>query len=110
MSDIQGRTDPRFSRVADAFRENLASRGEVGAAVCVTVEGKTVVDLWGGTGDRRKNEPWRETTAVMVFSSHPPTGERIENVRKNVEGRSLPATLERDSPRFQEIKKRVLRG
>ena len=69
MSDIQGRTDPAFSRVADAFRESFASRGEVGAAVCVTLDGKPVVDLWGGTGDRRKNEPWRETTAVMVFSS-----------------------------------------
>ena len=70
MSEIHGHVDPRFSPVADALRESFASRGEVGAAVCVTVDGRTVVDLWGGIADRRKNDmPWSEGTAVMVFSS-----------------------------------------
>jgi beta-barrel assembly-enhancing protease len=49
-------------------------------------------------------------TVSKIFSSHPPTSERIENVRKNVEGRTLPANLARDSARFQEIRKRVRGG
>lgn len=46
-------------------------------------------------------------TVAKIFSSHPPTGERIENVRRAIEGRSLPADLKRDSRRFQDLKKRL---
>ncbi len=42
---IQGKCDPRFMAVHEAFAENFAIRGEVGAAVCVYVDGKAVVDL-----------------------------------------------------------------
>ena len=42
---------PRFARVREEFERNFAERGEVGASVCVTVDGETVVDLWGGTAD-----------------------------------------------------------
>ena len=45
---IHGQCDPRFTAVREAFADNFATRGEVGAAVCVYVEGKPVVDLWGG--------------------------------------------------------------
>ena len=38
--------------VRDAFAANFAERGEVGAAVCVYVDGRPVVDLWGGVADR----------------------------------------------------------
>jgi len=54
-------TDPAFVAVADAFRENFASRGERGAALCVIVDGRTVVDLWGGEG-------WGPDTLVNAFS------------------------------------------
>ena len=46
---IHGQCDPRFTAVREAFAENFATRGEVGAAVCAYVEGKPVVDLWGAT-------------------------------------------------------------
>ncbi len=45
---VSGRCDPEFSNVADAFVENFRSRDEVGASVCVSIAGETVVDLWGG--------------------------------------------------------------
>jgi CubicO group peptidase (beta-lactamase class C family) len=54
-------TDSAFRPVEDAFRENFASRGERGAAVCVIVEGRTVVDLADGAG-------WSPDTLVNAFS------------------------------------------
>ena len=47
-NNIQGDCDPRFARVREAFEENLASRDELGAGVCVYVDGEKLVDLWGG--------------------------------------------------------------
>ena len=47
----------RIERVAEAFRANFDSNGEVGASVCLTVGGETVVDLWGGTADPKTGAP-----------------------------------------------------
>jgi len=64
---VAGVCDPKFSAVADAFLENLKSREEVGANVCVTIEGETVVDLWGGKKDS-SGSVWEEDTVSIVFS------------------------------------------
>ena len=48
MAQIEGNCDPRFGRVKAAFAENFDQRNEYGAAVAVSVDGKMVVDLWGG--------------------------------------------------------------
>ncbi len=66
---VQGRCDPRFARVQEEFEENFRSRGELGAALHVTVDGRPVVDLWGGIADHRSARPWREDTLVILFSS-----------------------------------------
>jgi CubicO group peptidase (beta-lactamase class C family) len=55
--------------VREALGENLAHRGELGAAVAVSVEGRTVVDLWCGWADAARSRAWREDTAVNVFSA-----------------------------------------
>src|SRR5215813_12887192 len=55
---IDGTCDPRFAAVRDAFAENFAERGEVGAAVAISVRGRVVVDLWGGWADRARRGPW----------------------------------------------------
>jgi predicted Zn-dependent protease len=44
---------------------------------------------------------------AVLFSSHPPTTERIENVRHAIEQMSLPADLYRDSKRFHEVQRRL---
>jgi CubicO group peptidase (beta-lactamase class C family) len=54
--------------VRAALAENLASRGEIGAAVVAYVEGRPVVDLWAGYADQGQTRPWREDTIVNVFS------------------------------------------
>lgn len=70
MADLplEGFCDPRFAAVRDAFAANFRERGEPGAAVCVSVGGKPVVDLWGGYADIANTKPWQRETLVNVFS------------------------------------------
>ncbi len=65
---MNGNCDPAFTRVADAFQENFAQRGEVGANVCLYLDGKPVVDLWGGYCDSERTRPWNEDTIVCMMS------------------------------------------
>ena len=58
----------RFGEVADEFERNFAERGEVGAAVCVTLDGETVVDLWGGIADEDSGRAWARDTIGVVWS------------------------------------------
>ncbi len=66
--NIEGTCDPAFGAVRDAFQRNFRERGEVGASVCVTVDGRAVVDLWGGLADRQTGRPWERDTLVLVWS------------------------------------------
>ncbi|MCE7882946.1 MAG: class A beta-lactamase-related serine hydrolase [Actinobacteria bacterium ATB1] len=66
--DIGGRTDPAFARVRDAFAHCFSELGEVGAACCVLVDGRPVVDLWGGYVDRQRTRPWEDNTLVGFYS------------------------------------------
>jgi CubicO group peptidase (beta-lactamase class C family) len=65
---IDGTCKRGFERIAEAFERNFAERGEVGASVCATVGGETVVDLWGGSTDSKTNAPWQKDTVGIVFS------------------------------------------
>ena len=67
--DIQGSCEPRFEQVRQAFAENFAERGEVGAAVSIVHQGKMVVDLWGGHVDTACSRAWQKDTLVNVFST-----------------------------------------
>ncbi|MBI1329372.1 MAG: serine hydrolase [Alphaproteobacteria bacterium] len=65
---IDGFCDPAFARVREAFAHNFAAHGEPGAAVCVNVDGRNVIDLWGGYRDRARVLPWQRQTLVNFFS------------------------------------------
>jgi len=65
---VSGRCDPQFAAVREAFRDNFADRGEVGAAVAVFVEGLPVVDLVGGWADADRTRAWAPDTLVDVYS------------------------------------------
>lgn len=64
---INGICTPDFAPVAEAFAENFTGFGELGASLCIAVDGETVLDLWGGTvspdGPR-----WERDTIHVVFS------------------------------------------
>lgn len=66
---VQGTCDSKFQEVRQEFERNFQERGEVGASVCVSVQGQTVVDLWGGRANAETNTPWKEDTMSVVFSS-----------------------------------------
>jgi CubicO group peptidase (beta-lactamase class C family) len=65
---IGGTCDPRFAPVRDAFAANFVDHGEVGAAVCITIHGEVVVDLWGGLAHPATATPWTSDTLVNAFS------------------------------------------
>ncbi len=65
---MTGKCDVRFAAVRESLRENLAHRGELGAAVAVIVEGRAVVELWCGWADGNRTRAWRRDTLVNVFS------------------------------------------
>lgn len=65
---IDGTCKTGYERVADVFKRNFESNGEVGASVCLTVGGETVVDLWGGIADPKTGTPWTRDTVSIVFS------------------------------------------
>lgn len=66
---IHGTCDPRFAEVREEFERNFAERGDVGASVCVSVEGEQVVHLWGGMADPDAGTPWQEDTLTIVMST-----------------------------------------
>ncbi|MGW3360340.1 serine hydrolase domain-containing protein [Streptomyces bungoensis] len=65
----RGHCEARFEAVRTAFEENFRERGELGAAVTVTVDGEVVVDLWGGWADADRTRPWERETLVNVWST-----------------------------------------
>jgi CubicO group peptidase (beta-lactamase class C family) len=65
---IDGTCDPAYASVRDAFAASFAERGEVGAAVTVLVEGRTVVELHGGWADAARTRPWAPDTIVNFYS------------------------------------------
>ena len=66
---IDGWVASEFEPVLDTFSANFDERDEVGAACCVYVDGRPVVDVWGGTADTRTSARWRADTLVLVYSS-----------------------------------------
>jgi CubicO group peptidase (beta-lactamase class C family) len=65
---ISGHCDERFAAVREAFAGNFAERGDVGAAVCVMIDGEPVVDLVGGWADEACTRRWQPDTLVNVYS------------------------------------------
>lgn len=68
-TNVEGHCDSAFNAVRDAFAQNFAERGEVGAAVCVIVDGRPVVDLVGGWADESASRPWQHDTIVDFYSA-----------------------------------------
>ena len=65
---IKGTVTPQFEPLRTAFLD-LWQRYEVGASLCVYLEGEKVVDLWGGWQDLGRTKPWNSDTLVNVYST-----------------------------------------
>src|SRR4051794_24678672 len=69
MAQVEGTVEPGFEGVRDAFAKNFEDNGEVGAAFALHVDGKKVVDLWGGTADVHTGRPYTSDSLQLVFST-----------------------------------------
>lgn len=70
MAQINGTiADDRFSKLGDLLSASLDAGTDVGASVSVTLEGQTVVDIWGGHVDQAKTAEWQEDTITNVWST-----------------------------------------
>lgn len=66
---ITGLVEPGFEAVRDAFATNFEQGREIGAAFCAHVEGRKVVDLYGGSFDRAGTRAYGPETLQLVFST-----------------------------------------
>jgi len=66
---VQGFAQDRFAGVKEVLAANLASGADIGASFCATINGETVVDIWGGHADPEKTRPWERDTIINVYST-----------------------------------------
>jgi CubicO group peptidase (beta-lactamase class C family) len=69
---VEGVTARGFEPVRALFAANFARDDlyrECGAALCIYVDGRIVVDLWGGLADPDTGAPWTPDTLINVWST-----------------------------------------
>ncbi len=91
----------RYGR--DAERE--ADRFAVAATYAAGIDPEGMATFFEKLMAMREKEPGM---LQALFSTHPPSSERFENVRAQIGGLPAKTGLVRDSHRFQAIKKRIL--
>jgi CubicO group peptidase (beta-lactamase class C family) len=69
MADVHGSCDDRFKGVRDVLAANLDAGDDLGISAAVTIDGQSVVDVWGGFADVEKTAPWAEDTITNVWST-----------------------------------------
>jgi CubicO group peptidase (beta-lactamase class C family) len=58
-----------LDRLASLFDENFTRLGELGAAVSVWQNGKSILELQGGFRDAKREAPWTSDTIVLFWSA-----------------------------------------
>jgi CubicO group peptidase (beta-lactamase class C family) len=69
MAEVNGTWETRFEKVAETLANNIDSGADVGASVCVMIDGEPMVDIWGGHTDEAKTLPWEIDTIINVWST-----------------------------------------
>ncbi|MBJ9977923.1 beta-lactamase family protein [Pseudomonas sp. S75] len=69
---VHGQCHPRFEPVRTAFAELMQSPFERGAALCLQIDGETVVDLWAGQAGPEADRLWHQDTLLNLFSCTKP--------------------------------------
>jgi CubicO group peptidase (beta-lactamase class C family) len=65
---LAGTFDPEYKAVVDAFLENFRIEDEIGAACSIVLDGRTVVDIWGGWRNAANTVAWDAPTMVCMMS------------------------------------------
>jgi CubicO group peptidase (beta-lactamase class C family) len=66
---LQGHLDTRFEPLRDVLEDSLASPAECGLSLVVDIDGRSVVDVYGGFADQAQTRPWERDTIVNVWST-----------------------------------------
>lgn len=69
MAAVQGYCDPKFEKLKSLLENGINSGEEIGASLAVNLDGKMVVDIYGGFKDEARTKPWSKDTIVNVWSS-----------------------------------------
>jgi CubicO group peptidase (beta-lactamase class C family) len=69
IGSVQANPDELRQRLEPLFQENFTRYGEVGAAVSLWQNGKSVLELHGGFRDARREQAWAADTLVLVWSA-----------------------------------------
>lgn len=68
MAETHGDCDPVFNSVRELLAQQIANGSELGASICVNIDGKNVLDIWGGHLDPERTKPWGKDTLAAVWS------------------------------------------
>jgi CubicO group peptidase (beta-lactamase class C family) len=68
MTKLNGTVSTLFEPVRDAVENQLHSGAEVGLSLVVDIDGRQVVNLWGGHRDAARTQPWQRDTITNVWS------------------------------------------
>jgi CubicO group peptidase (beta-lactamase class C family) len=69
MTEIHGKCDDRFAAVRDVLANSIDAGNDVGGSFAATIDGETVVDIWGGWADEAQTKPWAQDTIINVYST-----------------------------------------
>jgi CubicO group peptidase (beta-lactamase class C family) len=67
VTDLGGFAEPGYEPVADALASTYDD-GDLGAGCALYVDGRVVVDFWGGLADKATGRAWDRDTLTLVFS------------------------------------------
>jgi CubicO group peptidase (beta-lactamase class C family) len=68
MAETHGDCDPTFNSVRELLAQQVANGSEVGASICVNIDGRNVLDIWSGHADPQRTKPWDKDTLTAVWS------------------------------------------
>ncbi|KLJ07116.1 beta-lactamase, partial [Blastomyces silverae] len=66
---VQGDFDPAFAPVKEVLQKLIDTNEELGASIIVNIDGRDVVDIWGGHRDEARTTPWTRDTITNVWST-----------------------------------------
>jgi CubicO group peptidase (beta-lactamase class C family) len=71
MSDVEikGTCLKEYSDLQEAFAANFADGLDIGASLCLSLDGETIVDIWGGFADGAGQRLWEEDTIANIWSA-----------------------------------------
>jgi len=66
---LHGHLDARFEPLRDVLEDSLGAVVDCGLSLVVDVDGRNVVDVYGGYADEARTRPWERDTIVNVWST-----------------------------------------